>query len=179
VVVQGEASIVEKTWHAAFTRFMDWIFADYHRFHVQVPRGWEQAKVLLVDLVPIFDEIFEPRLVDWDLWEGNVFITGHDTSEPRITGIIDHERALWGDPLMEIMFMYPKRYPAVVERYKDLLDFTMPSVQVRRAFYNLYFLLIIYLETYSRKYPFLFRNSIRIFARFEFKRNLDRIKRLS
>ncbi|HME53016.1 MAG TPA: aminoglycoside phosphotransferase family protein [Candidatus Lokiarchaeia archaeon] len=178
VVVQDDASIVEKTWYAAFSRFMNWILNDYARFHVQLPRGWGKVKELLGSTATIFDEVTEPRLVDWDLWEGNVFVTGHDTNAPRITGIIDHERALWGDPLMEIMFMNPKQYSIVIGRYKDLLDFDQRSVQVRRAFYNLYFLLIIYLETYSRKYPFLFSVSIRTFALFEFKKNLDKIKRL-
>lgn len=179
VVVQGDASIVEKTWHAAFSWFMDWIFSDYDRFHVKIPRGWMRVKELLAKAESLFNEISEPRLVDWDLWEGNVFISGHGTENPMITGIIDHERAFWGDPLMEFMFMNPKRYPFVVERYKDLLDFNQRSVQVRRAFYNLYFLLIIYLETFSRKYPIIFGNSIRLFALFEFKRNIDKIMHLS
>jgi len=171
-------TIVEKTWHAAFSRFMDWIFSDYDRFYVKVPRGWSQARDLLTRAKLIFDEVSEPRLVDWDLWEGNVFIAERGTGTPSITGIIDHERAFWGDYLMEFMFMSPKRYPAVVESYKGLIDFNLQPVQIRRAFYNLYFLLIIYLETYSRKYPVLFSISIRVYARVGFKHNLDKIKHL-
>lgn len=46
-----------------------------------------------------FEEVTVPCLVHWDLWEGNVFVSGG-----KITGIIDWERALWADPLLELGF---------------------------------------------------------------------------
>ncbi|MDD6307484.1 MAG: phosphotransferase [Clostridiales bacterium] len=44
----------------------------------------------------IFDAVTQPVLVHWDMWEGNIFI-----KDGCITGIIDWERALWGEPLMD------------------------------------------------------------------------------
>ena len=46
-----------------------------------------------------FDEIKEPVLVHYDLWEGNFF-----TMDRKLTGLIDWERAMWGEPLMEDRF---------------------------------------------------------------------------
>lgn len=46
-----------------------------------------------------FEEVTVPSLVHYDLWEGNVFADG-----TQVTGLIDWERALWGDPLMEDRF---------------------------------------------------------------------------
>ena len=45
------------------------------------------------------DEVDTPGLVLWDLHPGNVFV-----SEGRVSGIIDVDRAIWGDPLMEFFF---------------------------------------------------------------------------
>ena len=48
-----------------------------------------------------FSEIKEATLVHWDLWEGNVFIKDGDVS-----GIIDWERAMWGEALMDDRFRH-------------------------------------------------------------------------
>ena len=40
-----------------------------------------------------FAEVTEPRLVHWDLWDGNIFV-----SDGMITGLIDWERSIWGIP---------------------------------------------------------------------------------
>jgi len=40
-----------------------------------------------------------PQLVHWDAWDANFFV-----KDGKITGILDFERALWADPLMEAQF---------------------------------------------------------------------------
>ncbi len=45
----------------------------------------------------VLDEIDVPRLLHGDLWVPNVMLA-LDTPEPTITGVLDHDRALWGDP---------------------------------------------------------------------------------
>lgn len=47
----------------------------------------------------IFDEVKNPSLVHWDMWEGNIFI-----KNKHINGVIDWERAMWGDPFMDDRF---------------------------------------------------------------------------
>jgi len=59
-----------------------------------------------------FDGVKVPRLVHYDFWENNVMIEGE-----RITGLIDWERALWGDPLMEDRFRSYSLCPALLEGY--------------------------------------------------------------
>jgi hypothetical protein len=50
------------------------------------------------------EEVTEPRLVHFDLWPGNIFLDpADDGSHARITGLIDHERAFWGDPAAELV----------------------------------------------------------------------------
>ncbi|MBQ9119918.1 MAG: aminoglycoside phosphotransferase family protein [Lachnospiraceae bacterium] len=60
----------------------------------------------------IFDEVTVPAFVHYDMWEGNVFIKGQ-----KVTGIIDWERALFGEPLMEDRFRRHTRNAAFLRGY--------------------------------------------------------------
>ena len=53
----------------------------------------------------LLDEIQTPSLLHGDLWTFNLLIS-QDAGEPAITGVLDVERAWWGDPLADwIMFL--------------------------------------------------------------------------
>jgi aminoglycoside phosphotransferase (APT) family kinase protein len=45
----------------------------------------------------VLDQITEPRLLAGDLWIVNVLLA-EDAAEPTITGVLDLDRTLWGDP---------------------------------------------------------------------------------
>ncbi|MGI6874834.1 phosphotransferase family protein [Amycolatopsis sp. 3B14] len=45
----------------------------------------------------VLDEITEPRLLHGDLWTANVLLSP-GAPEPLIGGVLDHDRASWGDP---------------------------------------------------------------------------------
>ncbi|MFD4190333.1 phosphotransferase [Amycolatopsis thermoflava] len=45
----------------------------------------------------VLDEITEPRLLHGDLWTANVLLSP-GAPEPLIDGVLDHDRACWGDP---------------------------------------------------------------------------------
>ncbi|MGX7827140.1 phosphotransferase family protein [Actinokineospora sp. 24-640] len=81
-----------RTWSAAFLAMTDAVLADADRFGVAVPdlRPHFHARAALLD------EVTTPVPVHFDLWEGNIFL-----HEGRIEGVIDPERAFWGDPLAE------------------------------------------------------------------------------
>jgi hypothetical protein len=52
--------------------------------------------------------------VQWDLWDGNVLV---DPASGALTGYLDFERALWGDPLLEFQFGPHGRAADVVAGY--------------------------------------------------------------
>ena len=55
------------------------------------------------------DEIRQPCLLHGDLWLFNVIVSQHETG-PQITGIIDADRAWWGDPMADmLMFLLAVR----------------------------------------------------------------------
>lgn len=53
----------------------------------------------------VLDDIRTPRLLHGDLWTFNLLVT-RKNGKPFITGVLDTERAWWGDPLVDwIMFL--------------------------------------------------------------------------
>lgn len=47
----------------------------------------------------VFDCVKQPTLVHWDMWEGNIFV-----KDKRIVGVIDWERAMWGEAFLDDRF---------------------------------------------------------------------------
>jgi aminoglycoside phosphotransferase (APT) family kinase protein len=46
------------------------------------------------------DHVSRPRLLHGDLWTANILLNPHAT-EPMVTGVVDGDRAWWGDPLAD------------------------------------------------------------------------------
>ncbi|MGI8311974.1 phosphotransferase [Saccharopolyspora hattusasensis] len=44
----------------------------------------------------VLDEVTEPRVLHGDLWTVNAMMEP-DTAEPRISGVFDNDRTVWGD----------------------------------------------------------------------------------
>lgn len=84
------------TWRRAFLAMVDAVLADAARYGVRVPVG---TRAVFQERGHLLDEVTTPVLVHFDLWQANIFL---DLSGPRIEGIIDPERAFWGDPLAEL-----------------------------------------------------------------------------
>ncbi|RZT01150.1 aminoglycoside phosphotransferase family protein [Cuneatibacter caecimuris] len=93
----------------------------------------------------IFYEVKVPKLVHWDLWDGNIFV-----QNGKITGFIDWERSLWADPLMEVGFRTYKENEDFIKGYGIA---AMAETQRRRAlWYDIYLLVLVSLECEYRKY---------------------------
>ncbi|WP_164472651.1 phosphotransferase family protein [Cohnella candidum] len=128
--------------------FMDLIFGvllDGEEMGVVLPVPYAEIRGEVLARSEVLDEVKEPRLVHWDLWDGNVFV-----KDGAVTGLIDFERALWGDPLMEVYFSHFNRSPAFLRGYgKSKLS---ESEFARRSLYDLYLDLILYVECTFRQY---------------------------
>ena len=92
-----------------------------------------------------FQEVTEPVLVHWDTWEGNWFV-----KDDKIIGLIDWERAMYGDPLMEDRFRSHSRSHHFLEGY-GVKGFS-ESENVRLAWYDVYLYLIMMVEGAYRGY---------------------------
>ena len=83
----------------------------------------------------------------WDLHDGNIFVN-KETNE--ISGIIDFERAFWGDPLIEFYFGDFCEKDSFIEGYGINL-FKEESSLSRRILYNIYLGLIMVIECKYRR----------------------------
>jgi len=136
------------SWRARFGTMVDDILGDGERRSVDL--GWDYAAVreVFAEHAETLDEVTEPVFVEWDLWENNVMIR-----DRRIVAIIDHERAFYGDPLIEAGFtafeMPAFGSSAAFMRGYGRTELT-PAEQIRRRLYTMYLVVIMIIETRYR-----------------------------
>jgi aminoglycoside phosphotransferase (APT) family kinase protein len=133
------------SWRDAFAEMIYGVVEDGKDVGLSMPIPYEELEQLIERNLDHLDAVTEPRLLHWDLWDGNVFV-----KDGQVTGIIDFERAMWGDPLMEHYFSHFNPSDAFREGYG--LFITEPSQIARRKLYDLYLDLILYVECTYRKY---------------------------
>ncbi len=93
-----------------------------------------------------FEDVQIPTLIHWDMWEGNIFVeNGH------VTGIVDFERCMWSEYLMENGFSgFQKPVEGFLKAYGKV-NFTAQE-DTRRSFYRLYRYLGMVVECEYRQY---------------------------
>lgn len=88
------------------------VFSDAAKKQVETGLvGEEVLEKLALDKM-CFEEVTEPTLVHWDMWDGNIFV-----KDGEITGIIDWERANWSDPYMDDRFRRHTRTKEFLDGY--------------------------------------------------------------
>jgi len=98
---------------------------------------------------PVLDDVTEPRFIEVDLWMKNSMIR-----DGRIVAIIDHERAMFGDPLMEAgltgldLPVFPDPAPFMRGFGLTQLD---ESERTRRHLYTLWLAAVMLVETTYRQ----------------------------
>ncbi len=86
-------------WRVSFLSMVDDILDDAVRLGADLGAPAGVVRALLHRHAPVLDEVRVPALVHFDLWDGNVFVDG----STRLTGVIDGERAFYGDPYAEFV----------------------------------------------------------------------------
>ena len=135
------------TWRAAFTAMVTALLADAERAGVpDVPAA--RVRAALDAHGAALDEVTVPRLVHTDLWPGNLFV---DPATGALLGVIDPERALWGDPLLDLVGADPvgDGVPAAVA---GDLDVTSPGAAARLLLARMWLGLVMTIEIPVRGY---------------------------
>ena len=133
-----------RRWTDAFDRMLLNILADGQDVRVILPMDYDTLYHQLAAHFAALDEVHIPRLVHWDLWDGNIFV---HPEKKNITGLIDFERALWADPLMEANFGAFGINPSFMEGYGKEMLATI-NQQKRHTLYDIYLFLIMIIECY-------------------------------
>lgn len=138
-----------QTWDQAFLCMIKELLDDALAANVDLPYGYDEIYNMIYEKREILKIVETPSLIHKDLWEGNIFI---DENGARITGILDCERAVYGDSLLELVcgFLlynedFMKSYLGRVQLEKD--------EEIRVLLYKIYLYLIMVIECSYRKYP--------------------------
>ncbi|WP_405899051.1 aminoglycoside phosphotransferase family protein [Streptomyces sp. NBC_00727] len=153
----GALGPLAPTWRQAFTAMTDAVLADARRYAARLPRTAADIGTVLGTASYVLDDVARPALVHFDLWQGNILVTG-GPGERRVGGIVDGERMFWGDPAADFVSL------ALFGDIADDKDFLAGygdaapdgpvefdgSLRLRLALYRAYLYLIMLVETVPR-----------------------------
>jgi hypothetical protein len=144
------------TWGVAFAGIIASLLADAERWDVRLPVDGAQIMGLIARAHGVLDEVRRPALVHFDLWDGNVLCSpGADGGQPVLTGLVDGERYLFGDPLVD--FVSPALFRRIEDEpghpflrgYGHGPGFSGPEL-LRLALYRMHLYLLMVVEMPSR-----------------------------
>jgi aminoglycoside phosphotransferase (APT) family kinase protein len=147
-----------RTWREAFTGMMHAVLDDASRFDVPLPAA-DTLAALPDRFARALDEVNRPALVHFDAWDGNVVLTRDANGTWQFGGLIDGERAFFGDPLAELVGLDPldaaEDDPDLMAGYRSVepgLQTHTEAARVRLALYRIYLALIMRVESVPRAY---------------------------
>ena len=144
IVIEDRRS---SSWKIAFLNMVELLLKDGEKAEVKLPRSYDYIKKLFQHNAEVLASVKVAKLVHWDLHDGNIFVN-KETNE--VSGIIDFERAFWGDPLIEFYFGDFCGKDSFIEGYGiNLLQ--EESSLPRRILYNIYLGLVMVIECKYRR----------------------------
>ncbi|GAA4574676.1 aminoglycoside phosphotransferase family protein [Micromonospora coerulea] len=145
------------SWRAAFTAMLDGLLADATDWRVPLPVPAARIRALVDRHAAVLDAVRRPALVHFDGWAGNVLAVAGPDRELRLSGLVDGERHLHGDPLVDLvsplLFRRAEDEPddAFVRGYRAVAPVRLDAAARRRlGLYRLHLYLLMTVEMPSR-----------------------------
>ncbi|MFJ6166930.1 phosphotransferase family protein [Micromonospora orduensis] len=147
------------TWREAFTAMLGDLLADAADWRVPLPVTGDDLHALVRRHADVLDEVRRPALLHFDCWDGNVLAAPDADGRLRLRGLVDGERYLYGDPLLDLVS------PLLFRRVEDEPDHPLlegyraaggeplvldDSARRRLALYRLHLYLLMTVEMPSR-----------------------------
>lgn len=125
----------QSDWPSAFQIMWHSLLDDIERCAGYTPAEAAYVRRLLDRHIKVFDRYVPASLLHMDVWAENILADEHG----RLTGLIDWDRALWGDPEIEfaVLDYCGISEPAFSEGYGAIRE-QSPEAEIRRVFYLLY-----------------------------------------
>jgi aminoglycoside phosphotransferase (APT) family kinase protein len=151
----GNPNLRANTWKEAFIKIIESLLDDAENKGVTLDFSNDEIRTVVMEHAPSLEEITEPCLVHWDAWHSNFFVEGD-----QVVGIIDFERALWAEPLMEAQFRLYEDY-GITNSLRGYGKTTISLTEEQRNhLYTLHLGLVMniecYYRTYSSDFPYTF-----------------------
>jgi aminoglycoside phosphotransferase (APT) family kinase protein len=122
-------------WASAFQVMWHSLLDDVERCGGYSPTEAAHMRRLADRHIKVFDRHVPAHLLHMDVWAENILADEHG----RLTGLIDWDRALWGDPEIEfaVLDYCGISEPAFWDGYGAVRELS-PEAEMRRVFYLLY-----------------------------------------
>lgn len=135
------------SWAETFGGMLEDVLADGKDADVTLPVSYGEIEKEIARSSELLTEVKEASLVHWDLWDGNIFV-----KDGGISGLIDFERAFWGDPLCEFYFGRLTQASSKAFYAGYGINGLTEAERRRRVLYDFYLDLILVIECTYRKY---------------------------
>jgi aminoglycoside phosphotransferase (APT) family kinase protein len=150
-----DSPLTAQTWPRAFELIVEALICDAARWAIDLPV--ERIRDALARHHDALAEVERPSLIHHDLWPGNLFV---DPATGELVGVIDPERALWGDPLLELVAADQAGtnplpiglLAGYAEQSGRRIDVSSPSAVARLRLYRVMWSLIWIIEAVPRQY---------------------------
>lgn len=143
----GNSDLRAATWREAFIKIVDSVLDDGRKKSAVYDFEPEDIRSVVQKHAPALEQVTTPRLVHWDAWDLNFFV-----KDGQVTGILDFERALWADELMEAQFR-ALAFGGVSDSMRGYGKTSFTHAEdVRCHLYTLHLALVMKTECYYRNY---------------------------
>jgi aminoglycoside phosphotransferase (APT) family kinase protein len=144
----GNPDLRASTWKDAFIQIVESVLEDAARKNAVFDYSYDEIRSAIGKHALALQEVTTPCLVHWDAWDLNLFVR-----DDKITGIIDFERALWADPLMEAQFRSLSLGLGVTDAMRGYGKTTFAFAEEQRCqLYTLHLALVMNTECHYRNY---------------------------
>ena len=121
------------------------VLYDAERRNVFIGVSKDEILHLLEKDKTYFETVKTSTLVHWDMWEGNIFV-----KDEAIAGIIDWERAMWGEAYMDDRFRHHNRKDEFLQGFGVT---QLSEMELRRIYwYDVLLYLTMMTEVTYREY---------------------------
>lgn len=146
--LDGNPALRASSWRQAFIALVEAALDDAARKSVAFDDGYDAIRATVLKHAPALEAITAPCLVHWDAWDLNFFV-----KDGAIAGIIDFERALWAEPLMEAQFRPLSFGQGVTPGMRGYGKTSFTREEEQRCYlYTLYLALVMHTECFYRNY---------------------------
>ena len=102
-----------RTWREAYAAIIESLLEDAVEWDVSLVVPPERIRAAVARFGDVLDEVDRPALLHFDLWDGNALCAADSDGRWGLVGLVDGERFLFGDPLLDFVS------PALFRRIED------------------------------------------------------------
>lgn len=138
-----------KTWSEAFLFMMQELLDDAKDNKIRLIYEYSEIYQMIKKHSDVLDMVEKASLIHKDLWKGNIFV---DPQTAKIQAILDYERAIYGDIILEPVCGYLLNNTAFMENYIGRI-FLEKDEKIRSIMYRIYLFILMIIECSFRQYP--------------------------